>query len=78
MRTPARRSLGVWCLLAVAAVRAAASLAEVGAEGRAGAGATYGVGARYLLSKNLGLFGEWMKNDKLEIDSYLFGVDFRF
>jgi OmpA-OmpF porin, OOP family len=41
-------------------------------------GATYGVGGRYLVTKEIGLFAEWMKNDKLEIDSYLFGVDFRF
>jgi OOP family OmpA-OmpF porin len=41
-------------------------------------GATYGVGARYLITKQIGLFAEWMKNDKIEVDSYLFGVDFRF
>ena len=41
-------------------------------------GATYGVGGRVLFSKNLGLFAEWMKNDKIEVDSYLVGVDFRF
>ncbi len=41
-------------------------------------GATYGIGARYLFSKNVGLFAEWMKNDKIEVDSYLVGVDFRF
>ena len=28
--------------------------------------------------KNIGLFAEWMKNDKIEVDSYLVGVDFRF
>jgi opacity protein-like surface antigen len=41
-------------------------------------GATYGVGARYLVTKEIGLFAEWMKNDKIQVDSYLFGVDFRF
>jgi OOP family OmpA-OmpF porin len=41
-------------------------------------GATYGIGARYLITKEIGLFAEWMKNDKIEVDSYLFGVDFRF
>jgi OOP family OmpA-OmpF porin len=41
-------------------------------------GATYGIGARYLINKQVGLFAEWMKNDKIEVDSYLFGVDFRF
>jgi OOP family OmpA-OmpF porin len=41
-------------------------------------GATYGVGGRFLFSKNVGVFAEWMKNDKIEVDSYLLGVDFRF
>ena len=41
-------------------------------------GATYGVGGRFLFSRNFGLFAEWMKNDKIEVDSYLIGVDFRF
>lgn len=41
-------------------------------------GATYGFGGRYMFSKNVGLFAEWMKNDKIEVDSYLVGVDFRF
>lgn len=41
-------------------------------------GATYGIGGRWNMSKNLGFFVEWMKNDKIEVDSYLAGVDFRF
>jgi hypothetical protein len=41
-------------------------------------GATYGVGGRWNFSRNIGLFGEWMKNDKIEVDSYLFGLDFSF
>ena len=41
-------------------------------------GATYGVGARYLFTPNFGLFVEWMRNDKIEVDSYLGGIDFRF
>jgi len=41
-------------------------------------GATYGVGGRWLMGPNWGLFAEWMKNDKLKIDSYMGGVDFRF
>src|SRR5688572_30719493 len=41
-------------------------------------GATYGLGARFLFTPNFGLFAEWMRNDKLEVDSYLGGVDFRF
>jgi len=30
------------------------------------------------MNKNVGLFVEWMKNDKIEVDSYLAGIDFRF
>jgi OOP family OmpA-OmpF porin len=41
-------------------------------------GATYGVGGRWNFTKNWGVFAEWMKNDKIEVDSYLFGVDYRF
>ncbi len=41
-------------------------------------GATYGVGARWNMTRNWGLFAEWMKNDEIEVDSYLIGVDFRF
>ena len=41
-------------------------------------GATYGVGGRYAFSKNAGVFLEWMKNDKIQVDSDLIGVDFRF
>jgi len=41
-------------------------------------GATYGVGGRYAINKNVGAFLEWMKNDKIQVDSYLVGVDFRF
>jgi hypothetical protein len=41
-------------------------------------GATYGIGARYLFTKEIGLFAEWMKNDKIEVDSDLIGLDFRF
>jgi OOP family OmpA-OmpF porin len=41
-------------------------------------GATYGVGARWNVSRNWGVFAEWMKNDKIEVDSYLVGFDFRF
>jgi OOP family OmpA-OmpF porin len=40
--------------------------------------ATYGVGARWNFGGNWGLFGEWMKNDDIEVDSYLIGIDFRF
>jgi len=40
--------------------------------------ATYGLGARWNMTREWGLFVEWMKNDKIEVDSYLFGVDFKF
>ena len=40
--------------------------------------ATYGLGARWNFSRNWGLFAEWMKNDRIRVDSYLAGVDFRF
>ena len=40
--------------------------------------ATYGLGARWNFSKNIGVFAEWIKNDKIEVDSYLAGIDFRF
>ena len=40
--------------------------------------ATYGVGARWNAAPQWGVFAEWMKNDKIEVDSYLVGVDFRF
>lgn len=41
-------------------------------------GATYGIGGHWYFTKNVGLFAEWMKNDKIEVDSYLVGIDFRF
>ena len=41
-------------------------------------GASYAVGARWMFSPNFGLFAEWMRNDKIEVDSYLGGIDFRF
>src|SRR5579859_4368432 len=37
--------------------------------------ATYGVGARWNVQPNWGVFLEWMKNDKIEVDSYMVGVD---
>jgi OOP family OmpA-OmpF porin len=40
--------------------------------------ATYGVGGRWNFNKNVGVFAEWMKNDKIKVDSYMAGVDFRF
>ncbi len=40
--------------------------------------ATYGLGARWNFAKNMGVFAEWMKNDKISVDSYVAGIDFRF
>ena len=40
--------------------------------------AFYGAGARWNVSKSWGVFAEWMKADKIEVDSYLIGIDFRF
>lgn len=40
--------------------------------------ATYGLGARWNFTPNWGLFAEWMKNDRIRVDSYLGGIDFRF
>ena len=40
--------------------------------------ATYGVGGRWNFMPNLGVFVEWMKNDKINVDSYLIGLDYRF
>jgi OOP family OmpA-OmpF porin len=39
---------------------------------------TYGVGGRWNFGPQWGLFAEWMKNDKISVDSYLVGIDFRF
>lgn len=40
--------------------------------------ATYGVGARWNFARNGGPFAEWMKNDRIRVDSYLGGIDYRF
>ena len=40
--------------------------------------ATYGAGVRWTFVRNWALFAEWMKNDRIRVDSYLGGVDFRF
>jgi len=40
--------------------------------------ATYGIGARWHFARNWSLFAEWMKNDKIKIDNYMGGIDFRF
>ena len=41
-------------------------------------GMLYGVGAHWNVSRNVGVFAEWGKADKIKVDSYLVGVDFRF
>jgi len=41
-------------------------------------GATYGVGARWEVIPHWALFAEWMKDDKVKVDSYLFGIDYKF
>jgi OOP family OmpA-OmpF porin len=58
-------------------VNANTALATANASDRQGE-ATYGLGARWNFSKNIGLFAEWMKNDKIKVDNYMAGVDFRF
>jgi len=40
--------------------------------------ATYGAGVRWNFTPQWGLFAEWMKNDRIRVDSYLAGIDFRF
>jgi len=33
---------------------------------------------RWTFARNSAVFGEWIKNDKIRIDSYVGGVDYRF
>ena len=40
--------------------------------------ATYGAGVRWTFLPNWALFAEWIKNDKIKVNSYVGGVDFRF
>jgi OmpA-OmpF porin, OOP family len=40
--------------------------------------ATYGVGGRWTFTRNWAVFAEWMKNDKIRVDGYVLGIDFRF
>jgi len=39
---------------------------------------TYGIGGRWNFQPHWGVFAEWFKNDKIKIDGYVVGVDFRF
>jgi OmpA-OmpF porin, OOP family len=40
--------------------------------------AAYGLGARWWFAPNWGVFAEWAKNDRIRVDSYVAGIDFRF
>jgi OOP family OmpA-OmpF porin len=40
--------------------------------------ATYGAGVRWTFVPNWAVFAEWIKNDKIRVDSYVGGIDFRF
>ena len=40
--------------------------------------AIYGLGARWNGGRQWGVFAEWMRHDKIEVDTYFIGVDFRF
>jgi len=40
--------------------------------------ATYAVGGHWWFNRQVGLYAEWMKNDKTDIDNYMAGVRFRF
>jgi len=37
-----------------------------------------GVGGRFNFSREVGVFAEWQRHDKLELDAYFIGVDLRF
>ena len=41
-------------------------------------GMTYGAGGRWEFVPHWAVFAEWMKNDKIRVDSYLIGIDFKF
>jgi OOP family OmpA-OmpF porin len=41
-------------------------------------GAMYGIGGRWNFGPSWGLFAEWMKHDKIRVDGYTVGVDFKF
>jgi len=40
--------------------------------------ATYGVGGRWNFMPGWSLFAEWVKNDRVKVDAFLGGIDFRF
>ncbi len=41
-------------------------------------GVAYGVGARWHMTPEWGLFAEWMKDDEVSVDGYMIGIDYRF
>ncbi|HEY2629716.1 MAG TPA: outer membrane beta-barrel protein [Usitatibacter sp.] len=41
-------------------------------------GVAYGVGARWHMTREWGLFAEWMKDDEVSVDGYMIGIDYRF
>jgi OmpA-OmpF porin, OOP family len=41
-------------------------------------GVAYGVGGRWHMTPEWGLFAEWMKDDEVAIDGYMIGIDYRF
>ena len=41
-------------------------------------GALYGIGGRWSFMPNWGVFVEWDKADKIRVDAYLIGIDFKF
>lgn len=41
-------------------------------------GVGYGVGARWHMTPEWGLFAEWMKDDEVRVDGYMMGIDYRF
>jgi OmpA-OmpF porin, OOP family len=41
-------------------------------------GAMYGAGVRWTFARNWAVFAEWIKNDRIRVDSYVGGIDVRF
>ena len=40
--------------------------------------ATYGAGVQWTFAPHCAVFAEWIKKDRIDVDSYVGGVDFRF
>jgi OmpA-OmpF porin, OOP family len=41
-------------------------------------GVAYGIGGRWHMTPQWGLFAEWMKDDEVAVDGYMIGIDYRF